>query len=148
MAVRPIQVRRRTVLVTSLAGAAIFLASLGVSPWSFNPMTTDRELLISGQADDYWKRIKVSLGPTIKLSRSSTRKWRTITRCKFLFAAGRLQLSVVVSGSLTSGYAPAGLAALHGTANAPYHWGGIFSPEVGARLMAQNPKSKRCDWFR
>ncbi len=127
--------------LSAVAGTAIFAASLLlVAPWSFAPMRLDRELILSGQADGYWRRVKKSLGPQDQIIAVMDPK---LTFANFseipysLIGAYNYPSLFRVRGA--SGYLAAGLAPTNVGGAAPFHWGGIYSPDAGARLLARNP---------
>ena len=140
MAVRPVVAGRRTVVATSAIGALVFVASLAVSPWSFNPMTIDRDLLLSGQADAYWARIQKTLGPNDQIIAVIDPKMAREHQMEIPYSLlGAYNYPALFQVRSPSGYTAAGLSASFGGENAPYHWGGIFSPDASARLLRQYP---------
>jgi hypothetical protein len=143
-ALRPPRLDRPARYATVLVGFACFLLSLiCFNPWSFNLMERDRALVISGEADRYWAGIKSRLKSNdqiIVIIPPPIMK-RDFFKIPYSLLGAYNYPALFQVPSIT-GYTAVGLARENSDEAMPYHWSGAFSPEVGNRLLQQNPRLK------
>lgn len=131
---------RKFSMVAGVLMMAGFIAAHG-NP-SFSLMEIDRRLIISGEAAQWWKKIKSESG--------DAGPWIAVVDVKTLMQMDyRVPFTLTGSYNYPSFFEIRSLTGYCGnwidmsknwSGEKPYHWAGIFGPEEGARLRARNPE--------
>lgn len=142
IALRPVALGPRAFALTTGAGIAIFFVSLAiVPPWSFSPMTIDRDLIVSGQARAYWERVKPLIGPGNRILPVVGRAITANHDKQIPFSLiGALNYPALFNVPSISGYSAQGFDNPQLAEEVPYFFGGIYGPRASRRLMAKNPR--------
>jgi hypothetical protein len=144
IALRPVALSRTAYRATTFIGVTLFLLSkASFNDWSFAPRELDRNLIMSGQADEYWSRIKARLKPGDRLifiippDVMGRHYWEV----PFTLLGGYNYPALFEVHSAT-GYTAVGLARWGMEGTPPYHASGVFAPERGHQLLKQYPHLK------
>jgi len=128
----------------ALFGALLFIGAAGCYwPPTFNPMNLDRQLVLGGGAESWWRQIRSLLKPEDRL---------VVILPSDVFDNGKYDLAFCLLG--TFNYAvPAGLTNASGYSptvpkdqvylkTEPYYYFGAFTPDQEAAILAERPEVK------
>ena len=144
MASRPVTLSPRACRLTAVVGVMAFLMSiLPFGPPTLSSMKLDQQLVLSGQAQDYWDRVKASLGPADRVVGAAPVELLTHNLLTFPFVLlGGFNYPALYEVPSISGYWITGFKGNPALGERPHHRSGIFSPEAAERLKAKDPHLK------
>jgi hypothetical protein len=139
--VRPPGLPARARRMIALGGACVFIAATGYDwPPTFNPMNLDRQLILGGGAERWWKEVRPMLQPGDRL---------VVILPPEVFEGGRFDLAYCLLG--TFNYAvPAGVVNASGYSptvprdqlylkTEPGYYFGAYTPDQKAAVLAERP---------
>lgn len=124
--------------------ALVFLLPLPfIHPFTFNPMTIDRELLLSGKAEKFWAQVKTQLKPTDQIATVINWDYFLVNFRDIPYTLlGTAEYPVLFRVHSISGYSTTTPADQVPLKTVPGFWFGAYKDDQVADILAERPNLK------